>query len=107
MDGEEIFLMIAEPPSALGLLIRRLLDAREVRKRKEAEAARSVPVEGGRLEAKAERCALPPPRARPDGETALAPPPFPPTLPPMDILAMPDRDHQRTVEPDYDHIEYG
>jgi len=99
--------MIAEPPSALGMFIRRLLDAREIRKRKEAEAARSMLVDGGRLEAESVGCALPPPRARPDGETALAPPPSPPTLPPVDILALPDRDYQRTVEPDWDHIEYG
>lgn len=99
--------MIAEPPSALGILIRRLLDGREITKRKELEAARSMPVDGGRLEAESVGCALPPPRARLEGDTALAPPPLPPTLPLLDILAMPDRDHERTVEPDYDHIEYG
>lgn len=99
--------MIAEPPSALSLFFRRLLDARESRKRKEAESAQPLAMDGGRLEAVTERRALPPPRARSDGGSALAPPPSPPMLPSMDILALPDRDKDRTVVPDFDHIEYG
>lgn len=92
--------MIAGPPSALQMFIRRLLDARENRKWKEAEAARYMPVDGGRLDAETERRALPPPCA--EWQTALAPP----SSPPVDILSLPDRDKARTVVPDYDHIEY-
>lgn len=98
--------MIAEPPSALSLFIRRLVEARETRRRREAHAARA-PVDGGRLDAVLEPRALPPPSVRPHRGTALVPPPSPPTLPPVDILSLPDRDHHRTVVPDYDHIDYG
>lgn len=94
--------MIAEPPSALALFFRRIMDARAARR---TERARRGPVDGGKLAVEAERRALPAPM-EPPAQTALSPPPRPP-LPPMDMLEMPDRDHLRRVVPDYEHLEYG
>jgi len=94
--------MIAEPPSALALFFRRLMDAREARKRPH----HSGTVDGGKLVAEVEQRALPAPKQRPLQATALSPSPRP-VLPPGDILAMPDRDDLRVVVPDYDHLQYG
>lgn len=88
-----------EPPSGLSLFFRRFMDPA-------AQPAPCGPVDDGKLVVEADQRALSAPKEPTAGYTALSPLP-PPTLPAMDILAMPDRDHLRTVEPDHDHLEYG
>lgn len=94
--------MIAEPPSALALFFRRIMDARRERKRPRTSCG---PVDGGRLVAEAERRLPPTPKQPPSESTALTPLP-PPRDPPMDILSSPDRDHLRRVVPDEDYVDY-
>lgn len=95
--------MIAEPPSALSMFIRRMLEKRAANR---IDVERSGTVDGGRLLVEPERRALPAPKDKPEGSTALVSPSVPPALPPVDITALPDRDHLRTVVLDFDHIQY-
>lgn len=97
--------MIAGPPSALQMFIRRLLDARAA-KRRERDAAPKDVINGGVLKAEVDTKALLTSRI-PDAGTALAASPQRPTLPPQDVLSLADRDGLRVVVPDYDHIEFG
>lgn len=106
MDGAEVSLMIAEPPSALVLFFRRMLEARD--KNRRAVEVSYGPVNGGMLRPVERETMVPllsPPRGPPARSSALQGPTSP-LLPPMDILEQPDRDHLRHVVPDYDHLEY-
>ena len=94
--------MIAGPPSALALFLQRLRERREENRRRLNPPAGAV--DGGKLVAEPAPRALPPPSNRPQAGSALTAPPSPP---PNDILSIPDRDHLRTVVPDYDHLDYG
>ncbi len=89
--------MIAGPSSPLVLLFRRLARAHAAR------ANARAPLEGGALVADDIR-ALPAPKDPLEAASALTP--LPAGDPPMDILALPDRDHLRRVVPDYEHLEY-
>lgn len=91
--------MIAGTPPAIVMFFRRMKEERKARQRKRE------PLEGGALVDEKQTLRLPPPEAHPDSSTALTqvPPPLPPRT---DILALPDRDHLRTVVPDYDQLDY-
>lgn len=94
--------MIAEPPSALALFIRRIMDAREQRKR---QAHGRGTVDGGKLIVTEEIRSLPAPRDMPAQSSALKSS-TPLALRSSDILAMPDRDHLRRVVPDEHFVDW-
>lgn len=97
--------MIAEPPSALAMFVRRLMENRAGKRReREQQAGCGGVVDGGSLNEVPARSVLA--LAAASGASALAAVHVPGPLREVDILALPDRDHQRSVVPDYDHIEF-
>lgn len=86
--------MIADPPSALALLLKRLMARRE-------RPRRQSPLDGGALRADPQ---LPMPKEPLRGASALKAL-APPRTRDVDVLALPDRDHLRVVVPDPDFVD--